>query len=78
MEVKRKKGYALDLSNADLDLVLRAAGNALAVIYSGKFQYRDTEGGGAGIKVFTNRETPEVPMKKLIVDFEKREFSFEH
>ena len=78
MEVKKKRGYALDLSNSDLDLVLRAAGNALSVIYGGKFQYRDTEGGGAGIKVFTNRETPEVPMKKLIVDFEKRAFSFEH
>jgi len=79
MEGKRKKFSYLDMSDRNLRLLLDSAGKALSAIYNNKrYECRDMEGGGAGIRISVDTEAKENnEVKKLIVDFEKQQFTLE-
>lgn len=78
-------GFHLDMKDERVDLVLHAAAKALSEIYAGSYECKDLEDGWSGIRVFIDEGQVEkigpgrrrAAIKKLIVDFEKQEFSFE-
>jgi len=79
-------GFHLCMKDEHVDLVLHAAAKALSEFYEGSYEYKNLDDGWVGIRVFLNPDPVEKiagperrghAIKKLIVDFEKQEFSFE-